>query len=50
MRRARGAARDDADLVKAFGPDDEVAIRKSLWTDSYVFAKLRLTGVKRLSD
>jgi subtilisin family serine protease len=42
--------RDDAQLVKAFGPDDGVAVGKSLWTDSYVFAKLSLTAMQRLSE
>jgi serine protease AprX len=39
---AAGPLRDDADLVKAFEPDDKVAVEKSLWTDNYVFARLSL--------
>jgi serine protease AprX len=47
---AAGPPRDDDTLVKVFGPGDTVAIRKSIWTDSYVFAKLSTAAIKRLSD
>jgi serine protease AprX len=46
---AAGPLRDDADLVKAFEPDDKVAVEKSLWTDNYVFARLSLVTIQRLS-
>ncbi len=42
--------RDDAELVKSFGPEDRVAVRKSRCTDSYVFAKLSLNSIQRLSE
>ena len=46
---AAGRPRDDVDLVKAFGPDDTVAVGKSMWTDNYVFARLSPTAIRRLS-
>jgi serine protease AprX len=42
--------RDDTKLVEAFGPYDKVAVQKSLWTDSYVFARLTLATIQRLSE
>jgi hypothetical protein len=47
---AAGQPRDDADLVKAFSPVDTVAIRKSLWTDNFVFARLSMATIQRLSE
>jgi serine protease AprX len=44
-----GPLRDDGDLVKAFEPDDKVAVQKSLWTDNYVFARLSIATIQRLS-
>lgn len=42
--------RDNVELVDIFGPADKLAVWKSLWTDSYVFAKLSLTSIQRLSE
>jgi serine protease AprX len=47
---AAGLPRDDAILVKAFNGDDTVAVRKSIWTDNYVFARLSTAAIRRLSD
>jgi subtilisin family serine protease len=47
---AAGRPRDDAALVSAFGPDDRVAVRKSIWTDNYVFATLSAATIRRLSN
>ncbi len=46
---AAGAPRDDAELAKAFDPDDRIKVRKSLWTDNYVFATLSAATIGRLS-
>jgi serine protease AprX len=49
MALAAGPPRDDDDLAKAFGPDDTVAVSKSLLTDNYIFAKLSTVAIRRLS-
>lgn len=43
------SAIDDAGLVDAFGAGDRLKIRKSLWTDSYVFASLSAEAIARIS-
>jgi len=47
---AAGRPRDDTALVSAFGSDDKVAVRKSIWTDNYVFATLSAATIRRLSN
>jgi len=47
---AVGSPRDDDALAKAFGPDDKVAVHKSMFTDNYVFAKLSTATIKTLSN
>lgn len=51
-RAALAARRPQYDdlLVKAFGPNDTIAIQKSMWTDNFVFAKLSLPTIEKLSD
>jgi serine protease AprX len=47
---AAGRPRDDDTLVKAFGPNNTVAVAKSLLTDNFVFAKLSIAAISSLSD
>jgi serine protease AprX len=39
----------DDELKEVFGPNDTVAIDKSMWTDSYVFAHLSTDTINKLS-
>jgi serine protease AprX len=47
---AAAMPRDDHQLVEAFGPKDTVAIRKSMWTDNYVFATLSVAAISKLAQ
>ncbi|MHC2531898.1 S8 family peptidase [Bradyrhizobium diazoefficiens] len=47
---AAGAPRYDQKLVEAFGPNDTISVRKSMWTDHYVFAELSIATITSLSD
>jgi subtilisin family serine protease len=41
---------DDTKLVDAFGESDRLKIRKSMWTDSYVFGLLSSDAIARISS
>lgn len=47
---AAGSRKYNQDLVDAFGPNDTIAVRKSMWTDHYLFADLSIPTIRVLSD